>query len=725
MRINSYIKKIHHEKINVVLLVIAFVGIALCIAVFIPAVRSIIIAAEESQLGRQINHEHWSRELVEMAWAGLFECAVILVIVIRKCPVIYNTFVALKKYLNNHTRLIVTLFFILMAINFLKFLDLQVTGTGLDFSWGWAINNLAYNRGLYTFGKDVTFTYGPLGYLFKGQYYGKTIIQGIGLNVFCIGSILVLFYLNYRKNLYSIRKLFIFSLLLFIFPGIVPFEWIWNIMLFLLFSTCYYLQEDKRIHFPLIICAGFLSAFSLLLKFNTAVLAVALAGVLGIMFLLYSHKRQFIGYICLFSAAYIAFTAGSIVVCFKNIDNFIIWVKMSLEVAGGFSSAMAVTGLLPYLIVAILIIIMYLRFTYMQRKEPVFVLCIIGLVILFFSFKHGFVRQDDGHMVSFFSTIPFLTGFLFLFSPQNTYKRSRFMFQTTAILCFLCIINSIFILTVIKGIFRNTYFITQLVENYQTFNERKTEALRGDILPAEWNGEIENNSIQILSWELNYAAANHWDGWQPNPVLQLYNAYTKKLDEYSARAFTEEKAPQFILLEYKSLDRRNMFIDTPATWNAIFPNYIIARQDESRLLLSKKDTHKSLNFVPLFSRVYKFNETIPVPESLDPVYAKIVIRDSFLGKIIMMLFRGNPPNMTVKYQDGTEQRFRIITDTLQNPVMINYIPHNFEQTAIFFNFEETEEKELRLFAVKEIKITKTAPFLYKKNMTVEWYSLTK
>jgi hypothetical protein len=57
--------------------------------------------------------------------------------------------------------------------------------------------------------------------------------------------------------------------------------------------------------------------------------------------------------------------------------------------------------------------------------------------------------------------------------------------------------------------------------------------------------------------------------------------------------------------------------------------------------------------------------------------------------------------------------------------MINYIPHNFEQTAIFFNFEEAEEKELRLFGVKEIKITKTASVLYKKNMTVEWYSLAK
>jgi hypothetical protein len=328
-------------------------------------------------------------------------------------------------------------------------------------------------------------------------------------------------------------------------------------------------------------------------------------------------------------------------------------------------------------------------------------------------------------MLSFFSTIPFLTGFLFLFSHPDSYKISRAVFQVSVILCFLCIVNYFFIPNIIKSVFRNTYLITQLGKNYENFDERKTEALRYDILPVEWNDEIGSNSIQILPWELSYAVANRWDGWQPNPALQLYSAYTRKLDEYSAQVFTREKAPHFILLEYKTFDRRNMFIDTPATWNAIFPNYIIAKQDESRLLLSKKDTPASLNFVPLFSNTYKFNETIPVPDSPDPVYAKIIINDSFFGKVITMLFRGNPPKMTVRYQDGTEQSFRIITDTLQNPLRIDYIPYNFEQTAQFFNFEDAEGKELYSFAVKEMKVTKKLPFFYKNNITVEWYTLAK
>jgi hypothetical protein len=722
MEIKDFIKKIPQEKINGVLLAIAFIGIAGCIAVFIPTVRSIIIASGESLIHRKINHDYWYHQLAELAGAGLFDCMVILFIVFRKHPVICNASTLLKNYLNNHSRLIITLFFILMTINFLKFLNLPVAGTGLDPSWGWGINNLAYNR-LYTFGKDVTFTYGPLGYLLNSLHYGNNIIQGIGLNVFCIAVILFLFYLNYRKNQYSLQKIVIFSLLLFVFPGMVSFEWIWNIMLFFLFLTCWILREDKYIRFPLIIGAGFLSAFSLLLKFNTAAFAVALAGFLGVMFLLHDRKKQFIIYFCLFSAAYIVFTAGSIMILFKNVNNFVLWLKMSLEVSGGFSSAMATNGPLPHLLAAVLIIFLYLRFVYFQRKKPVFALYFIGFAVVFFSFKHGFVRQDR-HMISFFSTIPFLTGFLFLFSPKDAYKRSLVIFQVSTFLCFFGIINFVPLSTV-KSVFKNTYFITQLKKNYQTFDRRKMEAMKEDILPAEWNVEIGNNSIQILPWELSYVEANHWGGWQPNPVLQLYSVYTKKLDEYSAQVFMSEKAPHFILLEYKIIDNRNMFMDTPATWNAIFPNYTIAKQDTSRLLLSKKETHTGLNFALMFSNTYKFNETILIPESTDPVYAKIIIKDSFLGKIITMLFRGNPPEMTVIYQNGNEKAFRIITDTLQNPAMINYIPYNFDQTSIFFNFEESDKKELNLFAVEKIKISNRASFFYKKNITVEWFRPVK
>jgi hypothetical protein len=59
------------ERIRKALLVVSFIGIAGCIAVFIPAVRSTIIAYGESLLHRQLDSENWNYQLLFTAWAGL------------------------------------------------------------------------------------------------------------------------------------------------------------------------------------------------------------------------------------------------------------------------------------------------------------------------------------------------------------------------------------------------------------------------------------------------------------------------------------------------------------------------------------------------------------------------------------------------------------------------------------------------------------------------------
>jgi hypothetical protein len=698
---------------------ILFICITSCIIVLIPAVRSAIIVLGENLAHEQINHRYWDHWLLVSATTGLFGCVILVFIVLQKYLATHAIITTINQYLNNHITLIITLFSVLMSINFLFFLNLPVGQTGLDPSWEWALNNLVYKH--FIFGKDVTFNYGPLGYLLVVQHFGKNIIQGIALNVFCIIFILFLFYIDCKKSSIPFKKIFIFNLWLFIFSGSVSFEWIWNIMLLLLFITCYIFRKDKYIWLSLVIYAALISAFSLLLKFNTSVFAVALACVLGLCLLFYERKRQFINYICLFSIVYIIFTIIGIMVFFKNIDNFTLWLKMSLEIAGGYSSAMVITRSFTCLFIALILITLYLIFVFVQRKETDhFALCILGIVVVFFSFKHGFVRQD-GHMLSFFATIPFLTGFLFLFSSEGSYKKSLVVFRTAAILCFLGIINYFGPIFVVKNAFENIYNITQLKKNYQTFHDRKVESMKQNVLPNEWNTEIGSGAVQILPWELSYAEANHWIGWQPNPGLQLFNVYTKRLDEYSALSFAAEKAPPFILLEYKSIDGRNMFLDTPATWNTIFPNYKIAKQDTKRILLSKKDVHSSLHFVSVGFDNYKFNETILVPESSEPIYAKIFIENSFLGKIITILYHGNPSEITVVYQNGDERQYRIIENTLRNPVLINYIPTNFDQTCCFFSFEETREENLDPFAVKEIKFSNEVPVLYKKDITIEWF----
>jgi hypothetical protein len=691
-------------------------------------VRSLIITLAETYIvHRPLNAPHWHERIASLASIGLFVFVIILYIL------------AVPKKLSNGTikRQIVIACSAVMLFNLLRYLNIPVASGGLDPSWVWALNAIT-NNNAYLFGRDVAFTYGPLGYLFASAHYGINILQAIGINIFCIGMLSALFYANYKKGKFQGQHTFVFFLLVWPFAGILSFEWTWNLMLFLLCSTCWILRNEKRMYIPLVFITGIICAVSLMLKFNTAVLAIALAGILGLVFLIYDVKKLNF-YIPLFFGSFLGLTVLNIVHFFKSFANFMLWLRMSWEVSGGFSYAMVTEGDLSYLIIAFVVTLLYIYLAVhlKKAKSDSLALALLGAVIIFFSFKHGFVRQD-AHMLSFFSVMPFVTGFLFLFTLEDNYTKGVSVFKGSILLCLLCVMSISGLDTTVMSFFNNIYHVATLKENIQTFQERKGRAMKADILPDEWNNAIAGKSIQILPWELSYAGANHWDGWQPNPGLQLYSVYTKTLDEYSASSFEPAKAPAFILLEHKAIDGRNMFLDTPATWNSIIPNYRIVKNDGQRLLLEKKlldkkSAHTSIRFIPLDTGSYTFNESIPIPKAEGPVYAKISIENTIVGKIITTLFRGNPAHLTLINQDGSENSYRIIADTLRNPVLVNCGPHNFEQTAALFTnepsgeFAESKNRPSHIEGKAEpacggIKFSAQVWFLYyKRNIKIEWF----
>jgi len=319
---------------------------------------------------------------------------------------------------------------------------------------------------------------------------------------------------------------------------------------------------------------------------------------------------------------------------------------------------------------------------------------------------------------------------LFLLADKKFRLKYRKFIKICAAVCCVCIISILGspwfkLFNNFNGRFQNLFEIKQRIQN---LDNDKYIFLNKSTLNKEWNYTIGNSSIQTLPYELSYAAANNWTGWQPNPVLQLYSAYSKKLDELSAASFSRQKAPDFILFEYNTIDKdkRNILLDTPATWNTILPNYDISLMDKNRLLLKKKSQYKNIVLNNIKTEVYTFEEAIKIPETEGLVFAKIKITTTFLGKIITVLFRGNPSDITIKYGNGEVATFRIISDTLQTPVLINYVPRNIQQFAalflnhiVFIDFLATTDYSLE---VKQIAFSnKFRKLYYKNDIEIEWF----
>lgn len=602
---------------------------------------------------------------------------------------------------------------LLFSLNFLAVME-SYEGIGLDLSWVWGINRLnTLPQDLY--GRDVVFTYGPLGFLIKAQAYGANFFLGMFFNIL---KWLVMTYLV-AFNTFKFNKEFYLGKIIFFLTGIfflyqLPDDWSCALSIALLALTLWFLDPKNEVNVKILSSLmGFFSCIILFIKFNSGILTISTGILLALLFLIYEKKHlknYALSYLLSFSIPFFIILA----MYFKTLSNLINWIHSSMSIAQGFSSAMSTIGPIGFTLLAFIVITLYLYLLceFFARDFKFFLGTLLLAPFVFFSFKHGFVRQD-GHMLYFFLTIPFLVGFLSFYVKKIDYKLFLKFFIAISICCAIYPFThneKKHLFTSINQILgANKLYKSLLVERQGIYSPR--------ILPENWRATIKDSTIQILPWELSYAEANNFVNWQPNPVLQLYSAYTKYLDELSANSFIKATAPEFILLEFKAIDKRNMFLDNPATWNNVLSNYSIKLKDNDKLLLKKnpKIVKKEFKAVSVQKADFKTEITIPKTTNDEYLYAQFEIKPSFLGKIVTFFFRDYPLYIEITYKNGNKVLYKVIPDTLKTPTIINYIPNDIEE------FEQIiEHKNPKEIEVQKIKFLRMLKWVYKDEIIVRW-----
>jgi hypothetical protein len=214
-----------------------------------------------------------------------------------------------------------------------------------------------------------------------------------------------------------------------------------------------------------------------------------------------------------------------------------------------------------------------------------------------------------------------------------------------------------------------------------------------------------------------YGEINHWPGWKPNPVFQLYVACTSALDNFSADSFYGSNAPRFVMLKYFTVDHRNMFLDTPATWNAVLLNYSVLQNDLHKALLTRKSGDAIPSFEHIGASSSHFGELIKVPDSKDYVYARLILEPTLMGRLWSILYRGAVPDIVLTFQDGAEKRYRIVPETLSTPFLISEVPNNLAEMLDL----ELPKHAVPFHVVSLRFVNGASPFFYYPNrIEIEW-----
>jgi len=565
----------------------------------------------------------------------------------------------------------------------------------LDSSWMIGLNEAA-KRGL-VFGRDVGFTYGPLGhFLFpinEGTAPTTCSLALLGLYAtWWVSVALVISRLRGRSTVI----LFVAGTLGF---GIISQRELLCTPNIILLATSGFLVVAQVSQQPgWAVPAAILTAVGLLGKFN---IGIACLG-------------SFLAYLAvgLFSSApraaalrgmtlitlHMAALAGLFVIVNGPLAWFYNYFRTYFWAASGYSSQMTLSVNAPHewcVVILIALVVIALSIPLLDRATRGLYapLLFILAVPLFLTYKSTVVRFDDAHMNAGIATLLALVSLL-LASEMG--KQGVTLFRLLIPALTLGSIITVFVgnqnspedscASPIDGPIHLGEFVGWDRQNvtrrvaYESFRAKVT-------LPTSDLAYIKQASVDVYPWDISVIAANKLQ-WQPRYVLQSYEAFHPALDLMSAAHYEGPRAPRFILYRYQSIDNQHPCLVDPRTWIEIYRWYdlrrVIPKKKNDLLLLERRVVPRFGESTPIGSRTAEIGQDIMLPEVGNKLLLLRADLDlSLTGQFKEHLYKVEPPKFRITYDDGETVERRLVWKNIGagSGALVSELPRNLNDVA--------------------------------------------
>jgi hypothetical protein len=563
-------------------------------------------------------------------------------------------------------------------------------GVGLDPSWAYAINALSETDRLP--GRDVVFTYGPFGWLFRPAAVGDHLMWVVVFRLLTHA----LFATALAR---AIRGAPIAHVLAF--AGIylashqLGLAEEYRLLLSLVLLLGPELAAPRRIPWAPALAAA-LIPFYALMKLNFGLTAgVIVAAFCGVLIL---RRKPGRGRTVLAAAAgFSTATLIAVPLAFGSPSHALRWLGLQAEIVRGYPAAMALPATPAELVAGFLALAVFVGFWIHAYRtgSGLADLWVLLLLPAWFAFQHGFIRAD-AHVGGFFPFVLAAAALGVLFARRESELRA-----SVAVCLALLLIATPIALRYAGPASRTRVNFVLGIQGWQNLRhamrpdtlQRRVErfqrrVLRPHRLPTHFAKPVRaaGLGVDVLPWELSYLAANRLR-WVPNPTLQLYVAYTPRLDALSARHFASAKAADLLLVEHTGIDRRDMLWDTPETWRAILASYQLdPRRPAPNLLVLRRRSRPSLWGLKSRGEVRgNAGRWIEVPGGSGWTFARIHLQPSWTGRAERFLL-GVPPVLLETVDDqGRRRTARVLPETAIGGLMMTPAPRNLDELAALWS----------------------------------------
>ena len=442
---------------------------------------------------------------------------------------------------------IVVLIGVAVAINLLTWPSVGVSPQdGLDGSWQIGLH-LAADQGL-QFGRDIGFTYGPLGFLVfpllvTGPTYALAFVATFAMRGLLVLALVVTARRGLGNAAIAIPIAYAASALLFTFPSEV------GGLLALVVALMFIQQPVQTPRAALVVSAllGVATVLLLLIKLDSGMIAIA---VLGLTSWIQGRGRALAAWaiagVIVASALWLA-TGNSPLAVPR-------WISWSAQLVSGYSGATMLETpgrAWEYAVFLALAVVLIAMSTYAWRTRPLtqrVALSAVLVVGIWATFKHGFVRHDT-HAPFALLTIAVLPAVVawrstalrvaavamvvvgFAFAIQSTEQPTSHLLDP-------------------RGRVSSAYDQALLIVDSDARAAQFTADrayLRSRLgMPTAMLRTIGRSGVHITPYEVSTAWAYSLN-WKPLPQFQSYSTWTTVLDKVNGDALRGAHAPHFVL----------------------------------------------------------------------------------------------------------------------------------------------------------------------------------
>lgn len=507
--------------------------------------------------------------------------------------------------------------------------------SSLDPSWSLALSYANENN--FVWGKDIAFTYGPLGYLSTRIGWGINRNILLLFDVFYFLNFIYIFYYTFKNALNKIVALLIIVAVTLTIPYFLGGGIALILFMFLIFWLKLSIDKPKIIYFLIQTIFIVLLFF---IKFNTGLISFGLFYIgLTYLFIFKKYQRERLVILALFPIILVLF------LCYPLNVSLFEYIISGFYIVTGYNEIMHIDDPVheSYLITAVIFILLSVTFLivkYFKDKVNFFRnLVVLGFfsICIYVLYKQAFVRADLGHILEFFK---YALLVLLCINEFTSFKNRN------ALNLFPIILIGIVFFINFKNKEITSEKLSQRFSKKEYVNDYKLFVLTNgnfnlhpntNNFSPEIKAKIKDKTVDVFPWNIHMILENKLN-YKPRPVIQSYSAYNKYLEDLNFNYYNSEKAPEFVFYDYESIDGRYPLFDEAKVSLVLSKNYQISdtltHNNRKMLLLEKKANAKPLKFVKINEYAMLLDSPLIPAEGL---FYEVNLFNTFGGKVKSIL----------------------------------------------------------------------------------------